>query len=186
MKKKSFWKFILKHRKPFLFILIALCSLWLWFSGTVERFVFRMGEYGYLGAFVGGFFYSYGFTSPFAVVLFAALSESIDITVAAVLGGFTAMVSDYLIFKNIKEEVKKPVKLLNHRLRIPKIKSKLFYLLSLPLAAFIIGSPLPDELAAALLGWEDFDDRAFVLLSFAFNSLGLLTIMLIARAFVKT
>jgi hypothetical protein len=142
----------------------------------------RLGDYGYLGAFFGGFFYTYGVTSPFAVVLFAALAENVNPTVAAVLGGFTAMVSDYLIFKSVEESLKKPIKINHHKIRIPKIKSKLFLILSLPLAAFIIGSPLPDELAAALLGLEGFDDKAFILISFAFNSLGLLVIMLLAKA----
>jgi len=172
---------VIKHHRFILFILILSCSAWLWVSGTIERFVARLGDYGYLGAFVGGFFYSYGVTSPFAVVLFVALAGNLNATVAAVLGGFSAMVSDYLIFKSVEESLKKPIKINHHKIRIPKIKSKLFLILSLPLAAFIIGSPLPDELAAALLGLEGLDDRAFILISFAFNSLGLLVIMLLAK-----
>jgi hypothetical protein len=177
-------RLIIKHHKFLLFILMVSCSLWLWSSGTIEKFVLGLGDYGYLGAFIGGFFYSYGVTSPFSVVLFAALAENIDTTIAAVLGGSTAMVSDYLIFKSVEERLKKPIRIDHHKIKIPKVKSKLFLLLSLPLAAFIIGSPLPDEFAAALLGIEGLDDRAFVLISFAFNSLGLLVIMLLAKAFV--
>jgi hypothetical protein len=177
-------RFIKKHHKALLLILVTFSSVWLWVSGTIERFVWELGEYGYLGAFFGGFFYSYGFTSPFSVVLFAALAETLNPTVAAVLGGFAAMISDYLIFKSVKNELKKPIRIDHYKIKIPRAKSKAFLLLSLPLAAFIIGSPLPDELAAALLGFEDLDDRAFVLLSFAFNSMGLLTIMLLTRFFV--
>jgi len=172
------------YYKWILFILMVLSSAWLWLSGAIERFVLGLGEYGYLGAFMGGFFYSYGVTSPFAVVLFAALGENLNTTVAAVLGGFGAMISDYLIFKNVKESLKKPIRINHYRIKIPKIKSKVFYILSIPLAAFIIASPLPDELAAALLGLEGFEERAFVLLSFSFNSLGLLVIMLVTKALV--
>ena len=176
---------IIEHRKLILFILVVFSSIWLWISGTIERFVLSMGEYGYLGALIGGFFYSYGITSPLAVVLFAAFSKDLNITVAAVLGGFAAMVSDYIIFKNIEETLKKPIKLTSHyKIKIPKIKSKLFYVISPLIAAFIIASPLPDELAAVMLGMEKLDDKAFVLLSFSFNSLGLLVIMLIARSFI--
>ncbi|NYZ79251.1 hypothetical protein H0N99_03825 [Candidatus Micrarchaeota archaeon] len=182
MKMKSVRKFIVKHHRALLVILLTFCSIWLWTSGTIERFVWSLGDYGYLGAFFGGFFYSYGVTSPIAIMLFVALSESSNITVAAVLGGFSAMVSDYLIFKSVEESLKKPIKINHHKIIIPKIKSKLFLILSLPLAAFIIGSPLPDELAAALLGLEGLDDKAFILISFAFNSLGLLVIMLLAKA----
>jgi hypothetical protein len=176
---------IIEHRKLILFILVIISSTWLWLSGTIERFVLSMGEYGYLGAFIGGFFYSYGITSPLSVVLFAAFSKDLNITVAAVLGGFAAMTSDYIIFKNVEETLKKPIKLTSHyKIKIPKIKSKLFYVISPLIAAFIIASPLPDELAAVILGMEKLDDKAFVLLSFSFNSLGLLMIMLIARAFI--
>ena len=181
---RSVRKFFVKHYRALLLILLTFCSIWLWTSGTIERFVRDLGEYSYLGAFLGGFFYSYGFTSPLAIVLFVALSDNLNIPIAAVLGGFSAMVSDYLIFKNVKEQLSKPIKVNHRRVKIPKIKSKLFYLISLPLAAFIIGSPLPDELAAALLGLEGFDDRAFVLMAFSFNSLGLLIIMLIAKALI--
>jgi len=184
MKLKSVKRFLVKHRRPLLLILVTLSSIWLWTSGTIERFVLKMGDYGYVGAFLGGFFYSYGATSPFAVVLFSALSENLNLTVAALIGGFGAMVSDYLIFKNVKEQLKKPIRIDHHRIKIPKIKSKLFFLLSLPLAAFILASPLPDELAAVLLGLEEFDDKAFVLISFSFNSLGLLAIMHIAKALI--
>lgn len=170
-----------RHHRFLLFLLILSSSLWLWLSGTIERFVLMLGEYGYIGALVGGFFYSYGVTSPFSVVLFIALAKSVNTTVAAVLGGFSAMVSDYIIFKGVEDAMKKPIKINHHKIRIPRVKSKLFFLLSIPLAAFIIGSPLPDELAAALLGWEEIDDKAFVLMSFAFNSLGLLVIMLLAN-----
>ncbi|QLJ53334.1 MAG: hypothetical protein Sv326_1159 [Candidatus Fermentimicrarchaeum limneticum] len=180
----KFKRWTTKHHKFLLFVLVVSCSLWLWLSGTIEKFVLRLGDYGYLGAFVGGFFYSYGVTSPFSVVLFAALAENVNMTVAAVLGGLSAMVSDYLIFKSVEESLKKPVRINHHKIKIPKIKSKLFLILSLPLAAFIIGSPLPDELAAALLGLEGFDDKAFILISFAFNSLGLLVIMLLAKTLV--
>jgi hypothetical protein len=176
---------IIEHRRLILFILVIISSIWLWSSGTIEKFVLSMGEYGYLGAFIGGFFYSYGVTSPLAVVLFAAFSKDLNITVAAVLGGFGAMTSDYIIFKSVEETLKKPIQLTSHyKIKIPKIKSKLFYILSPLVAAIIIGSPLPDELAAVILGMEKLDDKAFVLLSFSFNLLGLLVIMLIARTFI--
>lgn len=175
---------IAERHKFLLFLLVLASSLWLWFSGTIEKFVLGLGDYGYLGALVGGFFYSYGVTSPFSVVLFAALAENVNTTVAAVVGGFSAMVSDYLIFKSVENALKKQIRIGHYKIKIPKVKSKLLFFLSIPLAAFIIGSPLPDELAAALLGLEELDDRLFVLISFAFNSLGLLVIMLITKAVV--
>ncbi|MEM3555682.1 MAG: hypothetical protein QXF56_03120 [Candidatus Micrarchaeia archaeon] len=173
-----------RHHRFLLFFLVLLSSLWLWLSGTIEKFVLGLGDYGYLGALVGGFFYTYGVTSPFSVVLFAALAETLNPTVAALLGGFGAMISDYLIFKSVEDALRKPITINHHKIKIPRIKSRLFFLLSIPLAAVIIGSPLPDELAAALLGYEELDDRAFLLLSFAFNSLGLFSIILLARLFV--
>jgi len=176
---------IIEHRNLILFTLVVFSSVWLWLSGTIERFVLSLGEYGYIGALIGGLFYSYGITSPFAVVLFAAFSEDLDIALAAVLGGFAAMISDYIIFKNIEEEIRKPIKVTSHyKIKIPRIKSKILYILGLIIAGIIIASPLPDELAAIILGLEKFDEKAFILLSFSFNSLGLLAIMLIVRALI--
>jgi hypothetical protein len=68
-------------------------------------------------------------------------------------------------------------------LKIPKIRYNFLKKISPLIAGFIIASPLPDELAAVLLGSENYDYKKFLILAFVFNFLGILFIVGLGRIF---
>jgi uncharacterized membrane protein YdjX (TVP38/TMEM64 family) len=67
-----------------------------------------------------------------------------------------------------------------HHERIPKRIQKLILWC---FAALVIASPLPDELGVALVsGVTKIEQRSFAILCLAMNTLGILIILLLARA----
>ena len=53
---------------------------------------------GYIGTFIGGIFYAYGFTAPPATSILLILAKSQNIFIAALIGGIGALISDLIIF----------------------------------------------------------------------------------------
>ena len=167
------------HRELFSFLLILFLTLYLYFTGYLEILIYDLGQYGYIGSFVAGFFYTSAITTSFSVAYF--LLENLNPFLSAVIGGFGAIFADYVIYSFVRKESGRTFILLNKEIRFPKIKNKLIIKLSPLIAGFIIASPLPDELAALLFGLEKYDKKKFIIISFVFNFLGILTINLLGR-----
>jgi hypothetical protein len=172
------------HYNIILFVLIILLTIEAFLTGSLEKFLLSMGKYGYFGAILAGFFYTYGATSPFSVATFFILAKMSNPLILAFLGALSSIISEFIIYEAVKIETKKTIK--NHKikgLKIPKIKSKFLKKLSPVIAVLIIASPLPDELAAALLGAENYDIKKFILLTFISNFIGILFIIELGRIF---
>jgi len=166
------------------FILILLLTLETVLTGSLEKFLLTLGNYGYVGTFVAGFFYTYGVTSPFSVATFFILADTLNIWLLAFIGALGSVISEYIIYDFVRIEAEKAIKI--HKLKnlkLPKIKYDFLKKISPIIAGFIIASPLPDEFAAVLLGAEKFDDKKFVILAFIFNFIGILFICGLGRIF---
>ncbi len=177
--EKLVWKY---HNLILLLLSIAFAVLILK-SEFIRGFISRLGYYEYFGVFIVGLFYSYGFTTAPAISMLYLLSRDLTPFFVAIIGGFGAMISDYLIFRFIKYELFDEIKRLSNKIRFhPHLKKPYIKVLK-KLAPFIAGiifaSPLPDELAASILGSIKFSDKKFLLLSFFSNSIGILIISLI-------
>ena len=65
----------------------------------------------YLGTFLGGIFYAYGFTAAPATAVLLVLAKEQNIVFAVLIGGFGALLSDLLIFHIVRysfaDEIKK-------------------------------------------------------------------------------
>ena len=117
-----------------------------------------------------------------------------------------SVISDYVLFKFIKEnlieEVKKLSEELNNkplyrfeplfntiftrsfRLKLFKFSRSEKWKVFLPvISAAIIASPLPDELAVALLGAAKYEKKKFILFSYLSNLLGILLISYLGSIF---
>jgi hypothetical protein len=98
-------------------------------------------------------------------------------------------VGDYIIFVFIRDRISDDVAYFLARTGTPRF-FKLFHRKAfrrlLPfVGGLIIASPLPDELGLALLGAAKMRTRNFILLSFCFNTAGILLIGLAARALIS-
>lgn len=132
---------------------------------------------GIFGALVAGVLYAISFTAPSATVIFVNLTSQIHPFTAAIVGGFGALLYDLLIFTITRRQ--------SHSRFIEAIKERLPGRLRFPkwaplLAGMIIlASPLPDELAAGMLGLSTVSARKFFLISFAMNTAGIFILLVL-------
>jgi len=176
-----------RYRYLVLFSLGIILAIFILSNNAITSLLSRASEWSYFGAFVTGIFYTYSISSPPASVVFFEVSKGLNPFIAAALGGLGAMLGDFIIFKFIKTDILPEARLLAKDLRIPRIKShKLIHMIHkiAPfVAGFIIASPLPDELGAAMFGAIEYDTKKFLLISWTCNTLGLLAIALLGQVF---
>jgi hypothetical protein len=174
-----------KYPKLLLLGLSIILSYWLFKYPGVFEFFSGLGGLSYLGVFIAGMLFAFGFSAAFAVGFFLALSPS-NIWLAALVGGLGALLSDILIFRFIRlsfqEEFKRVKKItiarrfedLIERSLGKKIKIYLMYVF----AGFLIASPLPDEAGVIMLsGLTKVKERFVALISFVLNTIGIFIIL---------
>ena len=182
--RKLHWK----YRNLIYISLSVLVSYALLREGILATYLSGFGDLGYLGAFIGGLFFSYALTTPISVAVLFLLSENLNPLIVAFLGAFGAVISDYIIFRFVRDRLLDELKTLSDDLKIkmPRIpnyvkRSKYAKWIIPTIAGFIIASPLPDELAAALFAAVRFDPKKFALISYVSNFLGILAIALASK-----
>lgn len=156
-------------------------------SSFIQNIIIKLGELGYLGAFITGIFFVYTFTvAPSAAILFH-LSDSYNPFLIALLAGLGAVIGDYIIFRYFKDKVfdeLKPFFKMMSGPFIKKIFSTPYFAWLLPLSGlFIIASPFPDEIGIGLISASRMKNWQFLLLTFLLNAAGIFIIVLLARSY---
>ncbi|MBP7708585.1 hypothetical protein KA107_02775 [Candidatus Pacearchaeota archaeon] len=182
---KGLFKF--KYPKIGLLIICMILAYFVFSNTVVANFFNQHISERYLFYFLFGILFTFGFTTPFAVGFFI-ISNPENIFLAAIVGGLGALLADLLIFKIIRfsfmEEFNRLKKtkqfkfLIRHTiLHLPnRIRVYLLYALS----GLVIASPLPDELGIIMLaGLSDIKLKYLAAVSFIFNTLGILIMILI-------
>jgi hypothetical protein len=176
-----------RYRYLVLFSVGVVLAILILSNNAITSFLSRASEWSYFGAFATGIFYTYSLTSMPATAVFFEVSKGLNPFVAAALGGLGAMLGDLIIFKFIKTDILPEARLLARDLRIPRIRSRKFihmiHKVAPFIAGFIIASPLPDELGAAMFGAIEYDTKKFMVISWTCNTLGLLAIALLGKVF---
>ncbi|MBI2656519.1 hypothetical protein HYX03_02165 [Candidatus Woesearchaeota archaeon] len=141
---------------------------------------------GYVGTFLAGALFAYGFTAAPATAILLILAKEQNILLAGIIGGFGALTGDLIIFMFVRysldTELKKLSKekivlYLNHK--TPNIFKK--YLVPV-LAGFIIASPLPDEIGVSLLvASKTISMKIFSVISYILNTAGIFVILIIGN-----
>jgi len=160
--------------------------------GMFEWLDGRLHGFGYPGAFAAGLLFSYGFTTPFAVAAFIAMAHEVNPFIAAPLAGAGAFLSDLVIFELLRVSFfGQELERLRHTSLVARIHTLLHHE-STPerlrkwmlwtLACIVIASPLPDEIGVALLSGTKLSERAFAVICVSMNTLGILILLLLARA----
>ena len=147
-----------KYPKLFLLLVLTITAYFLFSNPKISSFISNLNSLGYLGTFIAGFFFSFGFSTPFSTGFFITLNPE-NIYFAAILGGFGALIADLIIFNFIKfsftnefQKLKKSqfIKFQNKAITWTfgkKIKTYLLF----AFAGILIASPLPDEAAILVL-----------------------------------
>lgn len=179
--------FRFKYPKLVFFVLCIILAYLIFRNPSVSLPLSKLQNLSYLGIFIAGIMFTFGFTTPFAIGAFIVLNPS-NIYLAAVVGGLGALLGDLTIFKIIRISFQREFNLLKNEKPFKRvsdlihnhIKLKFYNYFLFIFAGIIIASPLPDELGVAMLaGLTKIHPRIFALLSFLFNSLGILVMLLI-------
>jgi membrane protein YqaA with SNARE-associated domain len=183
--KFSFKKW--QYTNTTLLILSLVIFFFLSETNFIKDLIIKIGELGYLGAFLVGIFFVSIFTvAPASVILFY-LAKNNDPFLTAVFAGMGAVVGDYLIFRFLKDKVFEEL----HPV-FNKIKGSYFHRLFhtpyfswlLPvIGATIIASPLPDEIGITLMGLSRVKGWQFIVITFILNTIGILAIIGLAKLF---
>jgi hypothetical protein len=182
---KRLFKF--KYPKILSLIIIVFFTYILFQNSSVNSFVSNLGALSYLGVFIAGILFSFGFTTPIAIGFFITLNPS-NLFLVGVIGGLGALISDLFIYKIIKlsfmdefRELEKAVLFKEGYYLINKtIRGKIKLYLTYAFAGIIIASPLPDEIGVGMLaGLTKIKPNILAIISFIFNTIGILIILLI-------
>jgi len=159
------------------FIAAIIAAYFIFSNPSVSSFISRLGELKYLGTFIAGIFYTFGFTSPFSAGFFIDLNPS-NIWIAGIIGGFGALVGDMLIFEFARKTFRAEFERLKKTKIIKKINSHLDHIILYILAAILIASPLPDEAGITIIaGLTKIKTLAIVAISIALNTIGILILL---------
>jgi len=168
--------------------LFASLIILLYFADTnfVQNFISKIGNWGYLGAFLTGVFFVSTFTIAPAILVLYNLAENLNPYEIAFFAGCGALTGDYIIFKFLKDRVFLELKPIfsklggNYLIRV--FRTPYFAWLLPIIGAIIIASPLPDETGIGLLGLSKLKNWQFLLISFSLNAIGILIIVLLAQS----
>lgn len=155
-------------------------------TGVVADLLASSKKLELFGSFIAGVFFTSIFTTAPATVVLAQIAQINSVFLVALLGGFGAMIGDLIIFRFVRDRLSGDILQLLKRSKLERLKfishSRIFRWTIMFLGALIIASPFPDELGLIMLGFSKMRTLFFMLLSFLFNSAGILIIGLIARA----
>ncbi|QQG43324.1 MAG: hypothetical protein HYW45_03960 [Candidatus Daviesbacteria bacterium] len=152
-----------------------------------KNIISTVGNFGYIGAFIGGILFVSIFTVAPAAVLLFFLADTLNPLLVAIFAGAGAVIGDYLIFRFLRDRVfdeLKPLFLSNGGNLLVKLFKTPYFAWFLPLfGAFIIASPFPDEVGIGLLGASKLKNWQFLLLTFLLNTIGIFIVIIAAHSF---
>lgn len=155
-------------------------------TGTIEDLLSLTRGLWFIDSFIAGLFFTSIFTTAPAIVALGQIAQSSQsILPIAIFGGLGALCGDLIIFRFMRDKFGEDITRLvnssgNGRLR-SFMRLKMFRWSTFFLGALVLSSPLPDELGLAMMGLSRAKISILIPISFAFNSLGILIIGLIAK-----
>lgn len=194
-------KFEWKYHNLILLIVSVIVAYFILRFKPVLSFIHDLSYLGYVAAFIFGMLFTYALTVIPATAVLYNLGHQLNPILIALVGAFGSVVSDYLIFRFVRDKLMGEIKLLSkeinqltrpmsslvfsEKIRVVIWKrisrSKIWKVIIPIVAGFIIASPLPDELGAAMFGAIKFEPKKFLVFSYFLNFIGILTITSLAR-----
>lgn len=191
LKFQSYFRIVFQYKSLVLFTAFLIISFHIVSNPVIERAVIGFCErFSYLTAFIAGLLYASFITIPLSIVLIYDVAHFLHPLVISVIGGLGTMLADVLVFQFFKLSIIPEIKLLATSLKERSEKARrLFEYVKLSekmrkkalwiqkfaplIAAFIISSPLPDELAVFFLAAVEYETKRFMVLTFLLNSIGI-------------
>jgi hypothetical protein len=181
--------FFVNYRYPkiTILILVIILAYFIFSNSSIQDLIMHLNNLSYIGVFIAGLFFTFGFTSPFSAGFFIVFNPD-NLFLSALVGGFGALVGDLFIFKFIRFSFQNEFTLLEREKMFMKLegffnrsfshKIRLFFLYAL--AFFFISSPLPDEAGVIILaGLTKIHPKIFSIISFVANTSGIFILLLL-------
>jgi len=186
-------KYQWKYRNLILLALSFVVAYYMLKTPQIVSLIENLGNLGYPASFVAGMLFSYGITTAPATVALFTLGKTINPFLIAALGASGTVISDYIIFRIVRDKLLGEIKLLSKevktltkpishlffweelRVRIWHAisRSKVWNLIIPVIGGLVIASPLPDEIGVAIFGAIKFDPKKFIIVAYIFNFIGI-------------
>ncbi len=181
MRKIKLKKTSINYRNLAIFALSVIVAVVISRLEIFHMFLLSLGELGYIGAFIAGILFVSTFTVATGAVILFVLAEKLPFYILAIIAGVGAVVGDLTIFHFIKYSIIDELKFFYYKLGgayCNRVLHTKYFMWTLPvLGAFIIASPLPDEIGISLMGISKMGTYKFIVLSFLLNTIGIMLLL---------
>lgn len=180
----NFWK---KWKYPYLtsILISVFLAIFLSQNEAFKNWLLNLGSLEYIGALIAGILFVSSFTVPISIVVISILAQDLNPLAMGLIGGVGAVIGDYLVFKLVRDHIGEELSRLAGKEETAHVKHVLhskYIVWTLPIiGAFIIASPLPDELGVSLLGISKISTERFILISYLSNAVGILMVASVAK-----
>lgn len=148
-------------------------------------------ETGYIGGFIAGIMFVslFTFAPASTALIILATTGGLNPLLLALVAAAGAVVGDYLILRFAEEKVAYELKPIAFKLGIPQSidylqgKQRTSWLVR-AVGAFVIASPLPDEIGIGLLGISKIGNTGFFSICYALNFTGILALVSLGNAII--
>ena len=171
------------HYKNVTYLVISLFMAILLFKNQAfHSLLLHLGNYGYIGAFIGGILFVSTFTVSIGTVILFNLAGYLNPIEIALIAGIGAVDGDMTIFQfNQTKGLVNEINHFFHYFGSDKLKHLIhtkYFSWTLPvIGAIITASPLPDELGIGLMGISHMKMWKFMIVSFLLNSIGIFLVV---------
>lgn len=193
-------KFRIRYPNLTLLAVSILVAILLSYFNVFDQAFGKLGDFGYLGAFIAGILFPITFTSPIAAFAFFYLGEHYNLLWVTGLGALGAVIGDLIIFTFVKDGTLKEIEEIRERHRVAHpiyghrerhrelmklFRSKPFHALALFIGGLLVLLPGPDEFGIAIFASYKFDMRKFVPISFILNTGSILLVTFAGQCYLK-
>lgn len=165
--------------KTSIFILSLSLAWWLVKSGSLESLVKTVLPVRFVSEIAAGVLYTSFFTSPISVAMLVVLAQTNNPIITALLAGLGAILGDLIMVKLFRDRLSSDFQFVSREIQLVSNFLKIFHLdFLIPLiGAFIVASPLPDELGLLMLGASKLRYFHLAILTYILNTAGILLIV---------
>ncbi|MFA7707499.1 MAG: hypothetical protein WCX73_00965 [Candidatus Pacearchaeota archaeon] len=170
-------------KKWVIFLLTIIFSVYLYNSKILDSIIVSLGDFQIIGVLIAGMLFVYTFTVAPATALLIISTRTINPLIVAFIGAIGAMIGAIFLYNLFKRYLPKQIGKTINKIELRGFKKKTLKWVIPLIAAVILATPIPDEVAIALLETNKIDANTFMLFAFICAFIGLLIITEIVYLF---